>query len=61
MDPRDTYLALMLTVRYRFDTIEALQDGSSEPFSRAETAAFHGRKIVEAIAFGCLVAVERMG
>jgi len=48
----------MLTVRDRFDTIEALRDASSEPFSRAETAAFHGRKIVEAIAFGCLVAIE---
>ncbi|MDX2006042.1 MAG: hypothetical protein SFU83_12250 [Meiothermus sp.] len=48
----------MLTVRNRFDAIEALQTASFEPFSRAEAAAFNGRKIVEAIAFGCLVAVD---
>lgn len=58
MAPQDTYLSLMLTIRNRFDTIDLLHNASSEPFSRAETAAFHGRKIVEAIAFGCLVAIE---
>lgn len=58
MAPQDTYLSLMLTIRDRFDIIGTLQDASSEPFSRAETAAIHGRKIVEAIAFGCLVAIE---
>ncbi|GIW24544.1 hypothetical protein [Meiothermus sp.] len=58
MDARDTYYSLMLTVRERFDAIEALQSATFLPFSRAEAAAFQGRKIVEAIAFGCLVAIE---
>lgn len=58
MDARDTYHSLMLTIRDRFDAIEALQSATFEPLSRAESAAFHGRKIVEAIAFGCLVAIE---
>lgn len=58
MDARDTYHSLMLTVRDRLDAIDALHNASIAPFSRAEAAAFHGRKVVEAIAFGCLVAIE---
>jgi hypothetical protein len=57
MDARDSYHSLMLTVRERFDVIQALH-ALSASFSQAEAAAFHGRKIVEAIAFGCLVAIE---
>ena len=38
--------------------IEILRQSSTDPFSRAESAAFHGRKIVEAIAFACLVAID---
>ncbi len=51
------YLALMAMIRRRFDIIRALNDSNSN-FVAAETAAFHGRKIVEGIAFGCLVALE---
>lgn len=58
MDARDTYLSLMLTIRERFDSIEVLRMTSNTTFARAEVCAFHGRKIVEAIAFACLVAVE---
>jgi len=57
MDARDNYHSLMLTIRERFDAIKSLH-ALSASFSQAEAAAFHGRKIVEAIAFGCLVAIE---
>jgi hypothetical protein len=58
MEPRENYLSLMQTMRGRFDVIEVLRQSTAEPFSRAEAAAFHGRKIVESIAFACLVAIE---
>lgn len=58
MDSQATYLSLMLTIRERFDAIEDLRKASSHSFSRAEAAAFHGRKIVEGIAFACLVAID---
>ena len=58
MEPRDNYLSLMQTIRSRFDVIEELKESAADPFSRAEAAAFHGRKIVEAIAFACLLAIE---
>ncbi len=58
MEPRQTYLELMQRIRERFDVIEHLRKAGHSSFSSAETAAFHGRKIVEGIAFACLVAVE---
>jgi hypothetical protein len=58
MRPTDVYLALMSTIRSRFDVVQSLRDGPGAEFVRAESAAFHGRKIVEAIAFGCLVALD---
>lgn len=48
----------MWTIRGRFDVIETLKHSDADPFSRAEAAAFHGRKILEGIAFACLVAIE---
>lgn len=48
----------MATIRYRFETLSALSASSVPRFAKAELAAFHGRKIVEAIAFGCLVATD---
>lgn len=48
----------MCTVRGRLDIIGELKGSKGNDFLRAETAAFHGRKVLEAIAFGCLVAVE---
>jgi len=54
----EIYDALMTTIRGRLDVIEAVKNSESNDFSRAETAAFHGRKVVEGIAFACLVAIE---
>lgn len=56
--PHQTYLSLMQTIRGRLDLIEELKRSPSIDFLKAELAAFQGRKVVEAIAFGCLVAVE---
>lgn len=38
--------------------IVAIQSAVGDPFSKAEACAFHTRKVIEGIAFGCLVAVE---
>lgn len=48
----------MATVRQRLDLTKVLRSANLDAFSKAETAAFHGRKVIEGIAFGCLVAVE---
>lgn len=56
--PLDTYLDLMTTVRARLDMIATLSASVGNNFDRAETAAFHGRKIIEGIAFACLVATD---
>lgn len=56
--PLSNYYELMRTVRIRLDLIENLKKIEGDAFSRAETAAFHGRKTIEAIAFACLVATE---
>jgi hypothetical protein len=45
-------------LRDRFDVIDMLKVSETESFSRAEAAAFHGRKIVEAVAFACLIAID---
>lgn len=58
MNPMENYCSLMWTIRSRFDVIDTLRQSSADFFSRAESAAFHGRKIVEAIAFACLVAID---
>lgn len=56
--PQDKYLSLMNTIRYRLDLAMSLSELGGDEFSTAETVAFHGRKIIEGIAFGCLVATE---
>lgn len=53
--PVGNYTELMKVVRTRLDTIQRLKSFS---FAESEFAAFHGRKIIESIAFGCLVAVK---
>jgi hypothetical protein len=58
MNPMENSCSLMWTSRSRFDVLETLRQSSADFFSRAESAAFHGRKIVEAIAFACLVAID---
>ncbi len=56
--PGQQYENLMVTIRQRFDVIEVLRPVDMDVFSKAETVAFHGRKIIEGIAFACLVAID---
>jgi len=58
MTPTETYLSLMETLRTRLDLVTVLKASDADDFARAESAAFHGRKVVEGIAFACLVAIE---
>jgi hypothetical protein len=58
MTPLENYASLMQTIRERFDVIGQLKASQAANFARAESAAFHGRKIVEGAAFACLVAIE---
>lgn len=58
MEPKETYLSFMETIQERFDSIDQLKNAPTQTFSQAEASALHGRKIVEAIAFACLVALE---
>ena len=53
------YENVMKVVRARLDAIRVLKSARLDTFSRAETAAFHGRKVVEGIAFACLVALDQ--
>jgi len=48
----------MSTIRSRFDYICFLKTSGADAFFVAEHAAFHGRKIIEGIAFGCMVSTE---
>ena len=57
--PEQLYLDLMSAVRDRLDVIDKLASSAGGDFSRAEAAAFQGRKVVEGIAFACLVATEK--
>lgn len=56
--PQQLYLELMQVVRNRIDFIESLKAIESDNYQKSEMAAFHGRKIIEAIAFGCLISTE---
>ena len=56
--PTDNYLQLMQVIRRRLDVIHSLSKIEVDDFYKSESAAFHGRKIIEGIAFGCLVAIE---
>lgn len=56
--PQELYRDLLMTIRSRLDIVRSLRSASLDEFTKAETAAFHGRKIVEGIAFACLIATE---
>lgn len=56
--PLQNYQDLMQTIRNRFDLLDLLKANDLNSFSVNETAAFHGRKILEGIAFSSLVAVD---
>lgn len=57
--PNQQYQALMTNIRARFEVIESLALNQNAGFAQFETAAFHLRKSVEGVAFGCLVAMEQ--
>jgi hypothetical protein len=54
----DKYQELMEVIRSRFDSIDALSKIGFDNFNNTEMAAFHGRKIIEGIAFACLIATK---
>jgi hypothetical protein len=54
----EQYRALMRNIRARFEVIEGLKLSKSSEYAQLETAAFHLRKSIEGVAFGCLVAIE---
>lgn len=56
--PQENYLNLMKVVRSRIDVIDSLRQLPVDNYATSEIAAFHGRKIIEAIAFGCLIGVK---
>lgn len=56
--PQDMYLELMKIVRQRLDVVTNLSKSMIDDYGKSEIAAFHGRKIIEAIAFGCLIGVK---
>ncbi len=56
--PEQLYLELMTVVRKRLDAVKFLASAPDANFAHAEIAAFHGRKVIEGIAFACLVASE---
>lgn len=56
--PHLQYQALMTNVRARYEIINRLNLNKKSGFAELETAAFHLRKSIEGIAFGCLVALE---
>lgn len=58
MDSVQMYHDLMQRIRARFDIIDLLRISEGESFARGESAAFQGRKIIEGIAYACLIAIE---
>ena len=56
--PDMQYRALLVNIRARYEIINDLQVSIESDFASLETAAFHMRKSIEGIAFGCLVALE---
>ncbi len=56
--PSENYLELMKVVRSRLDSIQSLSSLKLDAYNKSEIAAFHGRKIIEAIAFGCLIGIK---
>jgi hypothetical protein len=54
----DIYIDLMAIVRKRLDVIDKIKSLGKESFYLSETVAFHCRKIVEAIAFSCVLAID---
>jgi hypothetical protein len=58
LSAKDQYLELMSRIRSRLDIIDQIREGGRFDQSAMETVAFHLRKVIEGIAYGCLVAVQ---
>jgi hypothetical protein len=56
--PQIKYYNVMKVIRGRFDVINQYLDRDDRDFFLGEILAFHTRKIIEAIAFGCMIALE---
>ncbi|UYY58909.1 hypothetical protein [Sphingomonas sp. S2-65] len=52
------YRLLMRNIRARFEIVDSLKLSHTSDYPELETAAFHLRKSIEGVAFGCLVAME---
>ena len=57
--PGEIYAGLMQVIRRRLDKIQILPTMQGDEFSRTESAAFQGRKVIEGIAFACLAATKK--
>lgn len=57
-EPNIQYRMLLTNIRARYEVINGLALKEGSDFATLETAAFHMRKSIEGIAFGCLVALE---
>jgi hypothetical protein len=57
-EPNLQYKMLLTNIRARYEVIDGLMLTEASEFASLETAAFHMRKSIEGIAFGCLVALE---
>ena len=53
------YEKLMFRIRQRYDLIRQLEVPAAEDYVAAETLALHLRKVIEGIAFACLVACDQ--
>ncbi|MBY0344828.1 MAG: hypothetical protein K2Q29_13330 [Sphingomonadales bacterium] len=57
-EPNIQYRMLLTNIRARYEVIQGLNPSENSDFATLETSAFHMRKSIEGIAFGCLVALE---
>jgi len=54
----EQYQTLMEVIKSRFDALDELINIGFNNFSISEVAAFHGRKVIEGIAFACLISTK---
>ena len=56
-EPGARYADVMMRIRERFDAIQIVREGPAS-WTLGETIGTHLRKIIEGIAFGCVIATE---
>lgn len=59
--PLARYSELMFLVRHRLDMLQQLSDMDGDERMKGETIALQGRKVVESIAYACLIATDNSG